>query len=297
MSNFCFIILHFKDSDMTNQCLESIYTTAEAGDEIIVVKNSHDYESADIGQKHRGIHFQVVRPPELNPGFAKGMNFGASQAKPSSYLTFINNDTIFPPEFREEMLRSFQIGGEKLAAVAPKIVYAHKPDIIQSICLDSTIFGTRSAARCQKALSSSVTGQVPVKILSGCVLTIRRSVFDQLNGWPDVYFFGGEDVELSKKIRNSGYSVSVIADVAVRHFSDDEIGGGANHSRSVLFFIVNTYMTEILRRKRNGTKINLFMYKIALSINMIFVMPLKRKNIGGGCKSTRQNYIVSHYLA
>jgi len=281
MNKFCFIILHFKDSDMTNQCLESIFATAEAGDEIILVDNSHDFDVADITEFDKEINFRVVLPPELNPGFARGMNFGVSQARPSEYLSFINNDTIFPPEFRSEMLRSFKIGGEKLAAVAPKIVYAQQPDIIQLTGLGTSFWRISGSSLHRGMKSSEITGQLSRKRLSGCVLTIRSEIFDRLNGWPDAYFFACEDAELSIRLKKEGYDLSVNADVAVRHFADIGTGRGASHTKEDILVIMNAYANHLLLEKRTSNVMRLAFYKLYLSIFMIFVMPIKWNNIGG----------------
>ena len=281
MNNFCFIILHYKDSIMTNQCLDSVFAMAESVDEIIVVDNSYDYDVSGTAVLDNEVSFKVISPPELNPGFARGMNFGASQAAPCVYLTFINNDTIIPPEFRQEMQRSFKIGGKKLAAVGPKIVYASHPEIIQSTGMSDPLFRLSANFVNKNKFSKDITGHFSIDMLTGCVLTIRTDLFSCMNGWPDAYFFGGEDSELSVRLKKLGYNLAVNADVSVKHFADIDTGHGASHSKEDLFVIMNAYANHLLLKKRTSSISKLIYYRLYLSFFMICLMPIKWRNIGG----------------
>lgn len=97
---FVFLILHYKNSDVTIQCVESMMKTFEIGSyEIVVVDNASGNGSYEELQEYFGgkefIHFLHN---EQNLGYAAGNNVGFRFAKRELNADFIclaNNDVIF----------------------------------------------------------------------------------------------------------------------------------------------------------------------------------------------------------
>lgn len=58
---------------------------------------------------------------------------------------------------------------------------------------------------------------VSVPVVTGAVVALRRSVFEELRGFEEAYFYGYEDVDLSLKVRAAGYEVVVAEDVQMYH--------------------------------------------------------------------------------
>jgi GT2 family glycosyltransferase len=56
-----------------------------------------------------------------------------------------------------------------------------------------------------------------VDALSGACLLVRREVVEQVGGFDERFFMYGEDLDLCRRIRRSGWEVCFVADAVVRH--------------------------------------------------------------------------------
>jgi len=97
MKKFCFVILHYKTSDDTIECIESILRLNEKS-EIVVVDNYSNNGSIEIVKKqynnNNHIHFVLS---SKNLGFASGNNVGYKYAKKvleSDFIAVSNNDIV-----------------------------------------------------------------------------------------------------------------------------------------------------------------------------------------------------------
>ena len=60
-------------------------------------------------------------------------------------------------------------------------------------------------------------------------MLVRRSVLEQLGGWDERFFLYGEDVDLSRRIRDAGWELLYVPEAAVRH-----AGGGSEPRENLL---------------------------------------------------------------
>lgn len=97
---FVFLVLHYKNCDVTKQCVDSIIRSFETGSfEIVIVDNAScngSYESLkELYSKYEFIHFLHN---EQNVGYAAGNNVGFRYAKEklkADWICLANNDVIF----------------------------------------------------------------------------------------------------------------------------------------------------------------------------------------------------------
>jgi GT2 family glycosyltransferase len=273
---FAFIILHFKNSAITGRCIDSVRKACRETDKILVVDASHDLQ---LSNKER-IH--IVKPKDFNPGYARGMNIGAIEAKKygCSIFAFINNDAVLPSDFCEQIKQVFADGHARVAAVGPKIVYFTHPDIVWSAGGRISKLRMRSVQINQFRNAHDVKGCFEAEFLSGCVFCIRSDVFFNVGGWPEAYFFGGEEWEISRRLRSEGFALKVAADIAVRHEADFVGGQGNSHSFSDLRFVVNSYLNRIVFAHRNYSLARAILFRAFLAAYVGLVMPFRWKVIG-----------------
>ncbi|MDH5525839.1 MAG: glycosyltransferase family 2 protein [Nitrospirota bacterium] len=272
---FAFIVLHFRDSAMSERCVASVTRCADPQDTVIVVDNSHDFSPVTVKPL-------VVRPPDFNPGFAAGMNAGAKEAqkRECDILVFVNNDTMLEENFRTEVASAFVDSGEGLAAVGPKVVFSGNPEIVQTAggYISPRRMGCVHTGTMQPA--TSIRGRFETTFISGCVIAVRSSAFTHIGGWSEAYFFGGEDMELSLRLTRSGYRLAICADTTVFHDAKMEDGSGSSHSYHEPFFFANLWLNRILFASRNFTPFENFRFRVFLFMYFLVMLPVRLPQIG-----------------
>jgi len=145
--------------------------------------------------KYKGIDFVSVRN-ERNLGFSGGNNTGAAHGT-APFILFMNNDA-FPQGagWLRKLVRSMA-RDRTLGAVGPTA---------------DNVLGVQAAR-----WNDDWKRKHRSKFLSGVCVLVRRKLFDALGGWDERFFNGDEDLDLSIRIRQKGYSLGVVRDVFVEH--------------------------------------------------------------------------------
>ena len=109
----CFMILHYKNYEVTKNCIESIKKIMRPEDKVIVLDNGSKNQSKDLLDQKYACDSQIeiyVTPNDENLGFSKCNNFGYIIAKKYNpdFLININNDIIFDQDdFIEKLYRIY----------------------------------------------------------------------------------------------------------------------------------------------------------------------------------------------
>lgn len=273
---FAIIILHFGNRATTIRCLRSVERARRASDFVMVLDASHNF--GDL----RGHNLTALRTATLNPGFSKAMNYGARKVRGGRFdaYAFLNNDTIVPSDYFSEVERPFRAGGARVGAVGPKIVYAADPGLVWSAGGRVSTIKMAAVQENQFRDSHAVTGTFRTSFISGCAICIRREAYEDVGGWPEAYFFGGEEWELSTRLARRGWTLLVDADTAVKHHAHLVTGQGSSHSFANLRYVLNGYLNRLLFAKRNCGLGRTLLFVAALTLHVVFVVPLKWPSVG-----------------
>ncbi|NPA37989.1 MAG: glycosyltransferase [Chlorobi bacterium] len=171
---------------------------------LIVEDGSENPCKDDIECYFKELELKYIYQENGGPGSAR--NRGASDAK-GEYLIFFDSDCIIPADYF-------------------KIVNAHLPeeglDMFGGPDKEHPFF-----TPVQKAISYSMTSFITTGGIRGSQekmdrfyprsfnMGIRKDVFEKLNGFSDMRF--GEDLDLSMRAIEKGYSVGLITDASVYH--------------------------------------------------------------------------------
>ncbi|QEY59398.1 glycosyltransferase family 2 protein [Pseudomonas sp. C27(2019)] len=230
------VIVNWNAGYQLKECLESVlnYNKSEVSS-IVVVDNGSTDGSADAVDGMPNV--TVIRTGE-NLGFGAACNIGA-KAGQSPYLLFLNPDTrleaeslTVPLTFMEQSEnQSVGICGIQLIDEQQNVsrTCARFPTIKRLI---SSTLGLDKLPRLKGAgvhmndwdhLSSAEVDHV-----IGAFYLIRRKIFEQVSGFDERFFVYLEDLDLSKTVKNAGWSSWYLTEAKAFH-----AGGGTSRQVKV----------------------------------------------------------------
>jgi GT2 family glycosyltransferase len=173
--------------------------------ELIVVDDGSTDDSFRFLRRQRGV--RVLRSEGV--GVAKARNFGASHAC-GDVIVFCDAHMKLPPRWHRALVEPLE--SREVGAVAPGIYSTTEPA--------RRGFGLYLAGPELRARWKPFPGPSParVPILPGCLLAMRRDVFDATGGFdPGMRQLGGNDNELSLRLWLLGYELLVVPRVEAGH--------------------------------------------------------------------------------
>ena len=168
--------------DLLERCINSVTATLNENDALLVVEGGT---------------------------FAENCNVGAAQTD-NEILIFLNDDTkIDQDDWIEKLTSPFE--NPKVGATGCRLIY---PDgkIQHSGVYFDTPDGILTA---YNRTWDTDTG--PVAAVTGACLAIRRTLFEQLEGFDTEFRNGYEDVDLCLRIHQAGYTIVYVAECTLIH--------------------------------------------------------------------------------
>ena len=251
------IIPHYNGKELLYNCINSIYQNIQIENfEIIIVDNgSTDDSVQNIEQLFSDI---VIITNETNVGYSGGCNIGAQNAK-GKYLLFLNNDTEHSKEWVEKLV-NFLDSHPDTFAVQPKILNIKNKEYFDYAggaggFLDHFGF-PYVKGRIFNTLEKD-TGQYdePSEIFwsSGAAMMVRADIFNQLNGFDEVYFAYMEEIDLCWRMHNYGFKTMSIGSSKVKHIGGATLAPSPqkvflNHRNSLCMLTKNLPRKVLYRR-------------------------------------------------
>jgi GT2 family glycosyltransferase/spore maturation protein CgeB len=204
------IILTRDGAPVLEQCLQSIaqFTDPNLAHVVVVDHASVDNTPAVIARASDKLNLSFHRR-RGNGSFSFSNNEIAFTAD-TPYVLFLNNDVILTSNAIESLLQTL-IDDQTVGAVGCKLVEAREGfDTTRTkvhhagIALNLEKDGLVRAREIGEELSLSEANR-PVEVygVTGACVAMRTDEFRSIGGFPDIYFYGGEDVELSVRVRTN----------------------------------------------------------------------------------------------
>lgn len=246
MTVLSIVIVNWNSADYLRKCLYSIRRGTEGLPyEIIVVDNaSGDDCSEMLRVSFPDAHF--IQAGE-NLGFARANNLGYAHSC-GEYILFLNPDTEVVGDALSRMVAYLKTHPPAGAAGA---LLLNSDGSMQTSCVQA--FPTISNQVLDldllrrwfpswklwgmQALFNSEHAPTAVDAISGACFLVRRNVFEDVGQFNEQYFMYSDDLDLSYKIRQAGYTVICLPDCQVIHH-----GGKSSSRRSGCF-------TDVLQRQ------------------------------------------------
>lgn len=214
MKPITIIIPTYNNEEYLNPCVNSIIKTGvlDSMADLIIVNNGKQ----DIKRIFGGISQIKILTPDENLGWEGGLALGMKETN-SPFVVFQNDDTFLPPtshQFYQRLMVRFQ--NENVAAVGPTTTCAAG---MQSIYHHT----------CPRIATET-------SYLIFFTVMVRRSHYDEVGGI-DTNLPGGDDIDLSIRLRKAGHHIVVDPNAFIIHHGfktgtrvkgDHTVNGGWN---------------------------------------------------------------------
>lgn len=221
-------IANYNGMQVIDECLRSL--AEQLGDidfEILV----HDDASTDDSVAHIRRHHQHVRllVSQTNVGFCVSNNRMAAQAR-GQFLLLLNNDAALFPDALQTLLT------EVSRAPSPAILTLPQYDAASGALVD------------RGCMLDPFFNPVPnlnperrdVAMVIGACLWVPKTLWDELEGFPEWFGSIAEDMYLCCRARLAGYAVRALEASGYRHWQGKSFGGGK---------VVGARMATTVRRR------------------------------------------------
>lgn len=190
--------------DEVHDLLESLSKQSKKGFEIIIVEDGSTVPCEDIVKKYQGA-IDVKYYYKSNEGRSIARNYGMEHST-GDYFIFFDSDCVIPPTYFEKLDRALQSNSLDCFGGADA---AHESfsDVQKAINYSMTSFLTTGGIRGGKVQLEKFT---PRTFNMG----FSRKVWERVGGFREMF---SEDIDMSTRIRQAGFSIGLIHDVPVWH--------------------------------------------------------------------------------
>jgi len=219
MTDLSIIIVCYKGWARLSKCLEVLdsFSGRNFKAEVIIVDNKSDDETIHKIEE-RFPKFQFIYN-HVNGGFANGCNLGAKTAV-GEFVLFLNPDTVVAETEVEKLLNQArhnpEFGIVSCRQVNERgkesISYGTFPSLFNLTGFQRAIFRPRTPHAAYRTPDISFPDWV-----SGSVILMRYETFKKESGFDEDFWMYFEDVDLCRRIRNTGCEIAFCRNITIEH--------------------------------------------------------------------------------
>ncbi len=217
-----------------NQCLQSVFNSkTELNYEVIVIdNNSVDGSSHLIPNAFPQITYIYN---EENKGFGKANNQAFKIAK-GEYVLLLNPDTLIE-EDTLDVCYDRMVNDQTIGALGVKLLDGSGEFLVESKRSFPTIWssfsklsGLASIFKGSARFDSYNLGNLDankeheVDVLCGAMMLVKRDLLSSLNGFDEAFFMYGEDIDLCRRIKDTGHKILYYPETQIIHFKGESSG-------------------------------------------------------------------------
>lgn len=233
------IIVNYNTSALLLDCVASVKQKVCGVDYEIVVVDNHSAEE-ERSMLRNDERFTLIELP-VNVGFGRANNAGAEVAR-GDMLFLLNPDTLLVNDAVTILSRYLSEHGH--VGICGGNLYdrnmqpAHSfHRLFPSILSEMDFAAGQLYRRCRYGRSAqfnAVGTPVPVAMITGADMMIRRDVWDSLGGFDKDFFMYCEDADLCYRCARAGYGVVSVPDARIIHLEGKSFHETEGHCRRVL---------------------------------------------------------------
>ena len=197
--------------------------------EIIVVDNASEDKSVDY-LKNLNLNIKIIENKE-NVSFAKGNNDAVKLSK-GEYVLLLNNDIEPTYGWLNEMMGTM-IYNDNVGSVGAKLIYPyiehsknthksftvqHAGDILREEKNDVCQYKGHNQNKFSKNIFDSAISINKKRLLvTGATLLVKKSVYMEVGGLDEGYWYGYEDIDFNLKVHKLGYDTIFASSALLFH--------------------------------------------------------------------------------
>ncbi|MBT5170118.1 MAG: glycosyltransferase family 2 protein [Opitutales bacterium] len=226
-----FIVAVHNCLDLTRSMIRSLEDTVDLSKcEVILIDDASGPDTAKYVQTLKA-PYNTLRN-ETNLGFSASNNKAAHHAT-GTYLVFLNNDLEFAPGWLEPMLE-LECRLPKIGAIG-NIQKNFQTGLIDHAGIFFDPNGMPTHAWKNRKKLPKGDWKERSAITAACLL-MKRSLFEEMNGFDESYRNGMEDVDLCLRLRIAGYRLIVSHKSVIRHHISSSPGRHEHNDRNSELF-------------------------------------------------------------
>ncbi len=219
------VVLNWNRAGDTIECLHSLsQLVLDSIDLTVVVVDNASLDDSVERIKETKLPFGfVLLENSENLGFAAGNNVGIDYAlhQGADYVMVLNNDTIVDKRLLVELVSSFEEMGGDVGVVSPKIYFAKgfefhkdrylKEDLGKVVWYAGGKVDWKNVLGFNEGVDEVDVGQFSkvkdIDFATGCCSLFSASALKKVGFYDKRYFMYFEDVDLSVRLKKTGYKV------------------------------------------------------------------------------------------
>lgn len=227
------VIVNFNTAAMTADCLQSIIDHQQNLKlEIILIDNASFDESLTLFKSKFGQKVKIVENQE-NIGFAAANNQGSKLAH-SDNILFLNSDTLIIDNSLSKALSHLKEADLLTVKIKSKSGENQQaggfgPNLFNLFLWAFFIDDLPNVHRIFKPYQISnlnfFNREQELDWVIGAFFLIKKSVFEKVGGFDENIFMYGEEMELCRRVKQSGFIIKYFPDCEIIHFGNGSSGG------------------------------------------------------------------------
>lgn len=215
------VIVNCNGRALLSDCLEALFEQSFNSIEILVVDNaSNDGSVAMVRERFPQVRLICL---DSNRGFPVSVNAGV-EASRGDFIVVLNEDTRVEPEFMAELHKAM-LENSAASTAAPKMLFAHGSDIVNSAGLGYSIAGTNHDIGFGVKDGAQFAERKWVFGSCGGAVMYRRGVFEDVGLLDEDFFMYCDDVDFSFRAQLAGHRCIFVPTARVYHY--EGVGGGS----------------------------------------------------------------------
>lgn len=217
-------VLNFGTPEQTWLAVRSLQTSFRIPDRILVVDNGSRDGSVDaLKASLAGV--EILANP-INLGFSGGCNLAIRAALDAGaeYILLVNSDVVLAPDALGALLAHME-ADPRIGIAGPLLRSRQEPGLVASAGISySRHTGRMRQLSAGDPSTSAAEWSRGVDAISGCVMLIRRAVFERIGLLDEAYFFSFEDIDFCLRAADAGFRSACVRGAAAYHEGGGTIG-------------------------------------------------------------------------
>ncbi|MBC8492508.1 MAG: glycosyltransferase family 2 protein [Chloroflexi bacterium] len=237
------ITLNWNGKPYLEDCLSSVMARTYPDFEVVLVDNGSTDGSAEfVAQRFPQV--RIIRHDE-NLGFAAGNNTAIRATRSPYVATFLNNDAQAEPTWLAELVEAME-SDDQVGMCASKMLFAHRPEVIDSSGLSPDVAGIAWNRRWGERDVDDDAG--PTEVFGACAgaALYRHAMLGQIGLFDEDFFAYLEDADLAWRARLAGWKCLYVPSAVAYHVHSATGGVGSPFKnyllgRNKIWTIVKNY--------------------------------------------------------